>query len=331
LRPDAMPVSAPGRFCPPQYRYTPEDIARSPAIEAETLYVIGGLYGNRPALETLLHMAAREPRPVTLVFNGDFNWFNIDPAGFDGINSRVLEHIALRGNVETELAGEDIGAGCGCAYPATVSDAEVARSNQIEDALRATAQKFPQLRTRLGALPMYAQARVNGVAIGIVHGDTEALAGWGFARSALDDPAREGWIARCFSRAGVRIIASSHTCLPVCRTVAAETGPCAIMNNGAAGMPNFSGTHYGMITRIAATKSANALYGVRIEGVVAEALAVEYDQAQWLAEFASNWPPASPAYQSYWSRLVDGPGGILADAAPGPACHGRRATAATPA
>jgi hypothetical protein len=323
-----MPILPPGRFCPPHYRYHPEDIARSPAIDAETLYVVGGLYGNAPALDTLLHMAARETVPVTLIFNGDFNWFNIDPAGFDRINSRVLQHIALRGNVETELAADDTAIGCGCAYPAAVSDAEVARSNQIEDALRATARNFPHLRARLGALPMHARARVNGVAIGIVHGDTEALAGWGFARDALDDPIHESWVESCFPRAGVRVIASSHTCLPVCRTVATERGECAIVNNGAAGMPNFAGTHYGIITRIAATKSPDALYGVCIDGVYAEALAIEYDQARWLAEFASNWPPASPAHLSYWNRLVNGPAGTLADAATWRACQGRRAPAA---
>ena len=70
------------------------------------------------------------PRP-TLVFNGDFNWFDVDPDGFARLNARVLAHAALRGNVETELATDDERAGCGCAYPQWVGDAEVARSNEI--------------------------------------------------------------------------------------------------------------------------------------------------------------------------------------------------------
>jgi hypothetical protein len=327
LRPEAG--SAPGRYCPPQYRYTPEDIAQSAAIEAETLYVVGGLYGNPQALDAILASAAREPRPVTMVFNGDFNWFNIDRAGFDHINSRVLEHIALRGNVETELAEDDSAAGCGCAYPATVSDAEVARSNEIEDRLRETARAFPDHRKRLGALPMYAVARVGGVRIGIVHGDAEALAGWGFARSALDDAAREAWIAGCFARSDVRIFASSHTCLPACRTIAIPNGACAVINNGATGMPNFSGTHYGIITRIANAPCSDALYGVCIESVHAEALPIAYDQTAWLAEFARNWPPGSPAHDSYWNRIVKGPAGALSDASTRPACAGRREYEAT--
>jgi hypothetical protein len=319
-----MQVAGPGRFCPPHYRYAPEDIARAPVIEAETLYVIGGLYGNTPALDVILKLAEREPQPVTLVFNGDFNWFNIDNAGFENINSRVLKHIALRGNVETELAGDDAGAGCGCVYPANVSDAEVARSNQIEERLRETAKQFPDVRRQLGELAMYAVARVGGMRIAIVHGDAEALAGWGFARSGLDDAARSEWLARCFAEAQVRAFACSHTCLPACRTLANENGPCAIINNGAAGMPNFSGTGYGVITRISTSYSPGALYGTRIDGVCLEALPVAYDQAVWLQTFLKNWPAGSAAHVSYWGRLVNGPAGSLADAMPVAACGVRR-------
>ena len=39
-----------------------------------------------------------------LVFNGDFHWFDADPAAFARVQQQVLEHEALRGNVETELA-----------------------------------------------------------------------------------------------------------------------------------------------------------------------------------------------------------------------------------
>ncbi|HTD90985.1 MAG TPA: hypothetical protein VK663_10005, partial [Burkholderiales bacterium] len=65
----------PGRSCPLHYRYSPKDFARAPDFNADTLYVIGGLYGNVPALQAALALAAQEPAPVTLAFNGDFNWF----------------------------------------------------------------------------------------------------------------------------------------------------------------------------------------------------------------------------------------------------------------
>jgi hypothetical protein len=141
---------APGRSCPVAYRYSPADFRRPAEIEAEALYVIGGLYGNPFALDAILDLASQEtPRP-TLVFNGDFNWFDVDPDGFGRLNARVLAHAALRGNVETELATDDERAGCGCAYPEWVADAEVARSNEIAARLRHTGRAFPALRDGLG-------------------------------------------------------------------------------------------------------------------------------------------------------------------------------------
>jgi len=101
-------MQEPGRSCPIGYRTSPEGLAGLAPRAAETLYVIGGLYGNREALDDVEALAAREeakglPRP-TLVFNGDFNWFNAEPAAMAEINDRVLAHTALQGNVETELA-----------------------------------------------------------------------------------------------------------------------------------------------------------------------------------------------------------------------------------
>ncbi len=95
-------MSTPGRVCPIRYRYGPSAIAAAPERLAETLYVIGGLYGNLQALATIESMARIEPGPVTLCFNGDFNWFNVDDAGFREINERVLRHDAILGNVESE-------------------------------------------------------------------------------------------------------------------------------------------------------------------------------------------------------------------------------------
>ncbi len=92
--------------------------ARAPDFAAETLYVVGGLYGNLAALTAIEKLAAKERAPVTQVFNGDFHWFDADPDWFAAIEHGVAPHRALRGNVETEIArAADIGAGCGCAYP----------------------------------------------------------------------------------------------------------------------------------------------------------------------------------------------------------------------
>ena len=37
---------AAGRVCPVDYTYSPAVFARAPDLTAETLYVVGGLYGN---------------------------------------------------------------------------------------------------------------------------------------------------------------------------------------------------------------------------------------------------------------------------------------------
>src|SRR5438552_14754525 len=116
----SMARTRPGRSGPRHYRYSPAVFSRAADLEAQSLYIVGGLYGNPFALEVVLDLARREN--ATLVFNDDFNWFNVDPADFESVNETVQDHVALRGNVETELAGEDAGAGCGCGYPQWVGE-----------------------------------------------------------------------------------------------------------------------------------------------------------------------------------------------------------------
>ena len=47
------PGATPGRTCPPHYGYSPRVFARAADFEADTLYVIGGLYGNVLALDAI--------------------------------------------------------------------------------------------------------------------------------------------------------------------------------------------------------------------------------------------------------------------------------------
>jgi hypothetical protein len=302
-----MPVA--GRSCPLHYRYSPGVLARPAELVAETLYVIGGLYGNYPALQAILTLRELETRPVTLVFNGDFNWFNVDPAGFITINEIVLSHIALRGNVETELAGAAEEAGCGCAYPEWVEDSVVAHSNAIIQRLRSTAHNFPRLRAQLGTLPMHLVAEVGGLRIAIVHGDAESLAGWRFSQEALADPRQAIQLGHCFHQAQVRLFACTHTCLPVVQAIDLPAGLGIIINNGAAGMPNFHHSRYGLITRISTwpPTRVQSLYGIQVDDVYVDALPVPYDQAAWWQTFLTNWPPGSPAFESYFQRIMQGP------------------------
>jgi len=309
----------PGRHCPLHYRYTPAALARPADFRAETLYVVGGLYGNRPALDAVLTLCEREAGPVTLVFNGDFNWFNVDPGSFVAINETVLQYRVLRGNVETELASDDPAAGCGCAYPEWVDAAVVARSNAIMRQLQSVARDFPDLCARLAAAPMHRVAAVGDLRVGIVHGDAESLAGWRFSQEALDDHTQDAWLSAAFEQARVRIFACSHTCLPVLRRIELPTGTGIVVNNGAAGMPNFRGTRHGLITRIATrpARGGESLYGVCVDDVHIDALPLCYDPAAWEQAFLANWPVGSPAYESYYSRIVQGPDYAIAQAVQG--------------
>jgi rSAM/selenodomain-associated transferase 1 len=323
--------SAPGRSCPLHYRYAPE-VFRAPAPPAlqglEVLYVVGGLYGNPFALERVLQLFAQERGRKRLVFNGDFHWFDAEPALFAQVQRVVLEHTALRGNVETELAapaGAD-DAGCGCAYPDWVGDGVVERSNRILARLREVTTAAQ--RAELAALPMTLRAEVGPLQLGIVHGDAQSLAGWGFAAEHLAEaPHRNtarGWLAH----AGVDAFACSHTCLPVFQPLhrPGHAEPGWVWNNGAAGMPNFSGDSAGLLTRVALAPLASvstAAAGlsrlhVRAGAVHVDALALEIDPTAWQARFRSLWPAGSDADRSYFERIVRGPAWRPAQALPPP-------------
>ena len=301
----------PGRSCPLRYRYGASAIARAPLIETETLYVVGGLYGNIEALDMIETIVAAEIGPVRLCFNGDFNWFNVDDQSFHQVVSRVLEHDAILGNVEAELGVEGAEAGCGCAYPDSVDDAVIERSNRIHARLKATASRYPALIARLDTLPMYARYRVGACQVGVVHGDADSLAGWRFGRSDLAESASAEWLHHAFDQAQVDVFASSHTCEPVLHQVKRLTGLGVVINNGAAGMPNFPGQRSGVMTRIALSSfdssrvsGAEVIECVRVNGVEVAAIAVPYDHLQWRARFLANWPKGSEAYVSYYDRIM---------------------------
>ena len=297
----------PGRSCRPGYHYSPASLAEVPETETDTLYVIGGLYGNLPALKKVLEMAGREPVKPVLVFNGDFNWFNIDDAGFESVNRLVLEHDATLGNVEAELCAADDLVGCGCAYPSSVGTALVERSNLIHALLRKTAARHRDILMRLADLPLYRRYRVGDCKICVLHGDSESLAGWGVDESALRDPKREEWLRRQFELAKTDVFSSSHTCLPVLRPLSCAGGDFFVINNGAAGMPNFRNRLHGIITRISNVQSPfQPLYGKKRHDIHIDALAVPYDQERWKVIFLANWRGGSPAYVSYFHRICEG-------------------------
>ncbi len=82
-----------GRICPNDYRYSPAVFDRAPDICADVIYVVGGLYGNLAALDAIERLVTAEHGPATVVFNGDFHWFDADPEWFAAVDRRVAIHI----------------------------------------------------------------------------------------------------------------------------------------------------------------------------------------------------------------------------------------------
>jgi len=316
-------TAAPGRACPLHYRYGAAAIATAPERAVDTLYVIGGLYGNRPALDAvdaLVRAESAAGATPTLCFNGDFNWFDVDDRTFAEINTRVLDHDALLGNVEAEFDAASDDAGCGCAYPESVDAGTVDRSNHIHRLLKTTAARHPVLRERIARLPMLARYRVGACRVGVVHGDAESLAGWRFDVAALDEPQAAPWLREVFGAAAVDVFASTHTCLPALRGVALPGGRHGcVVNNGAAGMPNFSGDLRGLVTRIAHTPATGpVLHEMVVAGAHVALLPLAFDNPRWVAEFTAQWPPGSAAWKSYFQRITRGPAYTPAQAVAGP-------------
>jgi hypothetical protein len=304
----------PGRTCPLSYHYGP-GVFRQPSPAhldgLDVLYVVGGLYGNELALHEVLRLFEAERGRRQLVFNGDFHWFDADPDTFARIQRTVLAHTALRGNVETELAQDTplSDAGCGCAYPDWVDDGVVDRSNRILQRLWTVAT--PAHRAQLAELPMWLTAKVGDLRIGIVHGDAESLAGWGFAQEHLADHTHRETVRQWSTEAGVDAFASSHTCLPVMQAIHRPGlgSPGWVLNNGAAGMPNFQADPAGLLTRIALTPPPGHVSraGVRCGAVYLDALAIDVPADAVQQRFLAQWPPGTDAHVSYFSRIASGP------------------------
>ncbi len=305
-----------GRACPLAYRYGATALASSPVTTTETLYVVGGLYGNVQSLERIEAMVKAESTPVSVVFNGDFNWFNIDNDSFQRINRAVLQHDALQGNVEFEFNGTDSASGCGCAYPDTVDQDTVDRSNRIHARLKATARQHPDILGQLAALPLFARYAVGAMTVGVVHGDADSLAGWMFDAVEMAKPENQDRISRMFGQSQVNIFASTHTCVPALRRFKLAQGRNGVViNNGAAGMPNFEDKPGGLLTRIGVHPSPHPpLYGEELGGVFIDSLQIEYDRALWQKRFLANWPSGSDAHHSYFPRIDSGPSYKLAQA-----------------
>jgi hypothetical protein len=302
---DVAPLRGAGRSCPADYRYPQGALAAADDGQADVLYAAGGLYGNTEALRALRALVRRESGRVRIVLAGDFHWFDVSDAEFGAIAAAAQPDLpvdgqgrdetrweAIAGNVERELTRHS-GAGCGCAYPDYVRECTVGWSNAIMARLHERAQSYAVHVGWLATPPLFKAIRVGGERVLVLHGDTESLAGWSFAAERLADApealrrmaglaaqqsTEAAWLSAEFERVGARIIACSHTCLPFARPVHTTNGDALLINNGAAGMPNFQGRIAGLVTRIAAGRRVppGSLYGMQLGPVRCDAVELPY-------------------------------------------------------
>lgn len=328
-----------GRACPIDYRIAPDAFAGEPSCVCDVLYVVGGLYGNPFALDAIDKMVEEERRAlrggssepanerdglsgevgkpgasadegVLVVLNGDVHWFDKTAENFANIERRIERYLPLVGNVEAELRRQvDVGVGCGCAYPECTSDESVSRSNRIHKMLSVAVDQHPELKEPLQGRPATLTVNVAGAKVGITHGDEKLIGGWDCSRESLQDIMRQDEID-CFMTANdIDVFATTHTCAPVALKLARGV----VINNGAAGLPNFEGQRYGLCIRIARTPHADALFGCELDGLYVQAVPVRYDHDAYLTWFDGLWDELSPAAISYRDRIVNGPEDRLAD------------------
>jgi len=293
-----------GRSCPLHYRRDPAALRRPADVRADAFLIAGGLYGNSEALAEIEAMADDEG--ARLCFNGDFHWFDAQAELFARIEAGTARHLRTAGNVEAELA-DPCGAGCGCAYPDTVPDAFVERSNAIMERLQKVVT--PTQRETLAGLPVDLRVEVGALQVAVIHGDPESLAGWGLAIEAREADPRgfADCLTEWFRVTDVDVIACTHTCLAHALRLTVDGRDRILINNGSAGMANFRDDARGLVTRIAARSSTRALYATELAGLSVEAVPVAFDAREWLDRFSRLWPAGSAAALNYAARIAGGP------------------------
>ena len=198
--------------------------------------------------------------------------------------------------------------------------------------------------------------------VGIIHGDPNTLAGWAFSCESMNDPLPDwklrkalgivkerGWgtyletdemstinntsakqVKNFLEVADVDAFACTHTCVPfgqVFQNGNSYRSAGAIINNGAAGMPNFDSIYgrFGLMTRIEAFPAKSftqapkkkpsvpfdSLYGAFVRCntnwyLRIDAVPIKYDHNAFIDRFETIWPKGSAAYVSYRDRIIYG-------------------------
>ena len=169
-------------------------------LGVRVLYVVGGLDGNPFVFDALDDLVASEADDALVVLNGDMHWFDKTAENFAEIERRARGYRPLVGNVEAELRRqEDVGVGCGCAYPDCTPDDAVSRSNRIHNMLSIAVDAHPELKGPRWAAPPRWSSMSRGSGVGITHGDEKLIGGWDCSRESLQDVMRQDEVD-CFMR-----------------------------------------------------------------------------------------------------------------------------------
>ena len=241
------------------------------------------------------------------------HWFDRAPSDFAHIEKLASAHLPLIGNVEAELRRkDDSGAGCGCAYPDDVAQDTVDYSNAIFAQMHSMLKKYPEYVRSLKQRPGNAVVQVGEQLVAISHGDEQLLGGWSCSRQALTSIRRQTELAKWMREKKLSVLATSHTCAAAAwawtdawkdRAAGAIING-AVINNGAAGMPNFAAIPGGLISRVGLFPSDEALYSAKVGRLWVEALPLLYDSQQFISWFDKQWPAGSPAALSYRKRII---------------------------
>lgn len=289
-----------GRTCPIDYHLIDEDFIEI-KLNDQPMLVVGGLYGNRFALDEL--KAIQKSLSAQMILNGDIHWFDKDYEDFLYVEEKISDDLKIVGNVECELRrNDDIGAGCGCAYPTFASDASVERSNQIHKELKTMFVGHKDLKAFLKDRPKAFIIENYGLRFLIIHGDEKSVAGWDNDKSRLADEDRQKELKNFCQKKNIGAVLCTHTC----SQVILEWEDHVLINNGASGMNSVKGAGNGLYTKVSKEKSAHAIYSKEIAGVYVELMPLYYDKAPMVEWFDNLWPKDSPAAISYRNRILNG-------------------------
>lgn len=217
----------------------------------EPLVVCGGAYGNLEALQALFAAAqSHGVPPQRIIHTGDVVAYCADPVATADL-LRASGAIAIQGNVEASLAGDQ--ADCGCGFEPRSTCASLAKHWFAY----VDARIGPELRKWMAGLPRQLTFSLAGTPVRVVHGGVSETSLFLFPSSPAASFSAE------FERAQAQVVIAGHCGLPFTRVF--EWG--VWHNSGSLGLPANDGTARVWYSLIAPTSA----------GIVFEHRALDYD------------------------------------------------------